>query len=102
MMYFEMIPAFDSMTDATAGKFIKGILHYARDETEPDFSENEGLKMLWPIIRERLKNDRDRYISISMANSQKRQYSAYKAKRREKGLDYLPFAEWREQENNSC
>ena len=100
ILYFELIPAFDSMTDEAAGKFIKGILHFARDETEPDFSGEQGLSMLWPIVRERLENDRERYITISINNSQKRKYSAYIAKRRENGQDYLSFAEWKEQQQD--
>ena len=96
MLYFELLPAIDSMTDAAAGQFIKGILHFARDETEPDFSHDQGLSMVWPLVRERLKNDRERYLSISMNNSLKRQYAGYKAKCREQGQDSLSFTEWKE------
>lgn len=98
MLYFDLIPVFDAMTDETAGLFIKGILHYARDDTEPDFSKDKTLLTVWPLVKSRLDHDSDRYKAVSLENSLKRRYGAYKAKRREKGQDALSFSEWKERE----
>lgn len=101
MLYFELIPVIEQLSDETAGRFIKGIMYFARDGTEPNFSDNQILSVLWPMVRERLAKDNERYIAVCMNNSQHRKYGAYKAKRLKAGRDYLPFSDWQERQEES-
>lgn len=101
MIYFEIIPALAEMTDQQVGQFLRAALLYARDNTQPEFSD-AALRMVWPMVQARLDADGERYAAVSATNSAKRRYAGYAAKCREGGRDPLPFAEWCEsQADNS-
>lgn len=101
MIYFEMVPVIDQLPDATAGKFWKAIMHFARDGTEPDFSDDQLLTVLWPMVRERITRDNEKYLAVCLSNSERRKYGAYKAKREKAGRDVLPFSEWKERQDET-
>lgn len=71
-VYEEDFAALLSVSDASAGEFIKAAGRFFYDKTEPTFSD-EQLKMLFNFVRPKLKRDYHNYYVKVV----KRSYAAY-------------------------
>ena len=97
MVYFELIPCLEQLSDECKGELFLAMLLYARDDNEPKF-EHDSLNLLWPLFKNRIDNDLSRYNETCFYNKIKAKYNAYKSKAEKNGDNVLPFDEWKERE----
>lgn len=88
MIYFEVMPTIEKLSNAKAGLLFKAILEYGQDRKIPAF-RNE-LDCIWPLIQARLDTDDLRYYQVA----QKKRYAAYTRWAKKKGLEPLPYDCW--------
>ena len=88
MMYFELRPSLDKMSDELAGKLFRIMLEYGETLYEPEIPE--GLEIAWPLIRYTLDRDHQRYQNRCTKNA----YNAYARWATERGETLLTFDEW--------
>lgn len=60
MLYFDIIPALDTIPPDVAGKLLLGALHYARDGVEPSDGD-PSLSFAWPFLKSSIDRDGDAY-----------------------------------------
>lgn len=95
MFYFDLIPAVKELTQEERADIFLAILEYAKDGTIPDFSSH-ALKSIFPLIKSRIDNDKQKYTEKCEKNELNAKYKAYRAKRIEAGSDFWDFEEWKE------
>ena len=59
--------AFDMLTDADAGRFIKACYRFAFDGAEPDFSDEPTLAFAWQIVSGQI----ERSVEIGVKNTER-------------------------------
>ena len=90
LIYFEIAPVLQELTDAQAGALLKSMIEYAQNGVEPQFNEAE-IRVAWSFIKPRIDRDEERYNEICKKNSAKRKYSIYLKKCEGASLEPLPF-----------
>lgn len=88
MVYFDMIPAFENMTDEERGKFFLAMLHYSQSGVVPALDEKLG--MAWMFMMPKLDCDTERYEKTV----QSRKYAAYCRFSKQRGIAPMPFEDW--------
>ena len=88
MIYFDIIPVLDLLSNADAGILFRAILQYGENGVLPELEPN--LALLWPLIQQRLDRDWDRYQATVI----KRKYAAYSRWEKKHEREPLPFAHW--------
>lgn len=88
MIYFELQPLLERLSDAEAGLLFRAILEYGATGNVPILQDN--LYILWPLIQMRLNTDDDRYRMIG----QKRRYACYVRWTKHHGQEPMPFNDW--------
>lgn len=61
MLYFEMLPCLQEISDAQMGRLVRAMLAYGETGEEPRLADDPALKMAWPFVRLRLDQDEQRY-----------------------------------------
>lgn len=59
-LYYSFLDGFEVLTDAEAGRLIKGAIRYAESGTDPNFSGNE--RYIWAVMKSRIDRDKAAYI----------------------------------------
>ena len=88
MMYFELRPSLDKMSDELAGKLFRIMMEYGETLYEPEIPE--GLEIAWPLIRCDIDRDHQTYQNKCTKNA----YNAYSRWEKEKGQEPLTYDEW--------
>ena len=88
MVYFEMRPVLDALTDEEAGQLFRAILEYGETLCEPHIPDR--IVPLWPLLRSRIFFDDQRYRNMCEQNAYKPYHNGAK-KRQETPLS---FDEW--------
>ena len=87
MIYFELREVLAHLNNDDAGELFRAILYYGETGDEPALEDH--LLILWPLIRNRLDLDDQRYRNIT----DKRRYAAYV--RWTKDENTMTFEQWR-------
>lgn len=100
MVYFDIVPALELLTDTERGELFSAILRYGMYGEVPAFTGATALA--WAFMQPRLDADANRYDDVIL---QKR-YAVYCRECRKAENEPLSYAEWREQQitddNDRC
>lgn len=88
MIYFDMAPMLDRLTDKNTGILFRAILEYGATGKEPELPNR--LKLFWPLIQMRLDADDQRYHDLS----NKRRYAAYSRWTQYHGQEPVSYNQW--------
>ena len=67
-VYFDMIPVIETLSDAEAGRLLKGALRYSAFNEPPSFSGSE--RVAWPSFMDQIDKDNAKSKHISETNRQ--------------------------------
>lgn len=85
MLYFDVRPCLNRLTDAEQAQLFRGILDYGESGIDPGFENRLGL--VWDFVKPMIDRDADRYKEIqekrAMAGSRGGQMKASKSKQNE-------------------
>ena len=76
MLYWETLEALMFLPGEELKNMLQGMENYVKRDEEPELSDTG--RVLWPIIRQRLRNDRDRYQELRLTNQIKGLLSSFK------------------------
>jgi len=88
MIYFDMAPILDRLSDKNAGILFRAILEYGATGQEPELPDR--LRLVWPMIQMRLMADDQRYQTIIY----KRKYAAYSRWAKYHGQTPVSYDQW--------
>jgi hypothetical protein len=88
MLYFEICPCLELMTQKEKGDLLDAMLAYGQTEKEPELSGK--LQIIWPLIRVRLDCDTKRYDKIVIRN----QYATYAKAAKKNNEEKLSYEKW--------
>lgn len=88
MMYFEIYPCLELMSQKEKGDLLDAMMYYGMTGEKPNVSGN--LKILWPLLKDRLDRDTNRYNRIVIRN----QYASYVKSAQKKDGPVLSYEEW--------
>ena len=94
MVYFDMLPAIQSLSKADKGVLFESILEYGLKKTDPA-NLSKKLMVIWPIVKVRLDRDEIQYHNVV----NKRAYSAYVRWAKHNGQVVMDFQTWQEKKN---
>ena len=95
MLYFDNKDCIDALTDAEAGRLMKGLLAYACDGTLPRF--DGALKLVWLMFKPKLDLDAERYFR----HCRQKSYAVYCREQDKRKLPKLSFDEWLSEDSAS-
>ena len=94
MLYFDVRPCLNRLTDAEQAQLFRAILDYGESGIDPGFENRLGL--VWDFVKPMIDRDADRYKEIqekrAMAGSRGGQMKASKSKRNEANRANASFA----------
>lgn len=93
MLYFELRPCIEQMNPQEKAEMLDALMDYGEYGQTPELSEK--LRMLWPLVRQKLDRDTDRY-ERTVNRNQYALYSRYAARNNQPKLSY---DQWKEQQN---
>lgn len=88
MIYFDMIPAFENMTDEDRGKFFLAMLYYSHMGVVPELDAK--LQVAWMFMAPKLDADTERYEKTALA----RKYATYCRASKKHNTAPIPFEDW--------
>lgn len=88
MIYFELREVLARLSCEECGELFRAILYYGETGEEPEMDWD--LQVFWPLIRNRLDLDDQRYRNVT----DKRRYAAYV--RWTKDEDIMTYEQWRQ------
>ena len=91
MMYFEIYPCLELMTREEKGDLLEALMYYGMTGKELELTGN--LKLLWPLLKDRVDRDDNRYNRIVVRN----QYASYVKSAQSKNQRTLSYEEWMEE-----
>jgi hypothetical protein len=95
-VYYDIIPAIDILSDAEAGRLLKGALHYSAFGETPDLPGNE--RFTWPMIMAQIDRSNAKYEEQCVTNKRIATERYEKARTVTKRNDSLPRQEEKEEE----
>ena len=96
MLYFDIIPALDTLPPETVGRLLLGALHYARDGVEPS-GDDPALLFAWAFLKSGIDRDGDAYEEKRLRG----EWLVYCRGCKKEGTDPLPFNEWKRTVNDT-
>ena len=66
MLYFELMPMFDELSNTAVAELVLAIMNYARDGVLPEF-EDPALRAVWPLMQRHVELDDEVYRRKSEA-----------------------------------
>ncbi len=90
MMYFEIYPCLKLMSREEKGDLLESMMHYGMTGEEPKLSGT--LEVLWPLLKDRVDRDTDRYNRTVVRN----QYASYVKSAQSKNQTALSYEDWKE------
>lgn len=88
MIYFDMLPILQRLSEKHAGILFRAILEYGAGQTIPELPRQ--LQMFWPLIQMRLDTDDEHYYQTKC----KRKYAVYVRWCKDRGQEPLSYSEW--------
>ena len=88
MIYFDLMGSLQHLSDKSAGILFKGIMHYAREGTEPQLPA--AVLPLWALIKSRIDAD----DAVYQEKTWKNKYNAYVRWEKQQNRDPLPYESW--------
>jgi len=88
MIYFDVLPVIDSLSNAESAKLFRSILEYGKYGAVPELKGK--LATIWPLIQQRIDFDATKYDMTV----QRRKYAAYKRWEKAEGRVPRSFEEW--------
>ena len=90
MLYFEICPCLKLMTQNEKGELLDAMMAYGQSGEEPELTEK--LQIIWPLIRDKLDRDTDRYNRIVIRN----EYASYAKSAAKNQEEKLSYSQWLE------
>lgn len=90
MIYFDILPAIRSMSNADKGILFEAILEYGLHRQRIPLTKKT--EVLWPLIQQRVDRDELQYNKAVV----KRAYAAYVRWAKQNGEEPLDFTAWQE------
>ena len=97
LIYFELIPALERLTNEQRGRLLYGAIIFAHDGMEPKIDDDPILPVIWPLLASRIKSDGKRYSEQCEENALRRRFGCYRSAREKAGKSLLTYEEWKEQ-----
>ena len=94
MVYFDMLPAIQSLSKADKGTLFEIMLEYGLYKTKPT-NLSKKLMVIWPLVQQRLDHDDLQYNKTIT----RRAYSAYVRWAKFHTEDVMDFQTWQEKKN---
>ena len=91
MIYFDMLPALESLSNTDKGILFEAILRYGKYRVESKLTPKT--QVIWPLIRFRLDTDEMRYANTVV----RRRYAAYVRWTKQQGKEPVDFIAWQEE-----
>ncbi len=88
MLYFEVLPALEWLSDAEKGQLFSAILEYGRNGVVPNFDGT--LAALWALIAPRIDRDAEAYCS----KVHKAKYATYCRNCKTNGTPKMSLEDW--------
>lgn len=88
VVYFDMLPMLEQLSDKNKGILFQSILEYGNTGRQPMLPPK--LQLLWPLIQMRLDADGQRYQMVV----NQRKYANYARWSRNRGEEPVSFDEW--------
>ena len=81
IIYFDISPCLNRLSDPQNGKLFKAILEYGQFGVAPEFGDDLGLSIAWDFIRPMIDRDNERYKNTSKqrAEAANKRWEAYRA-----------------------
>jgi hypothetical protein len=95
-VYYDIIPTIDILSDAEAGRLLKGALHYSAFGEAPDLPGNE--RFAWPMIMAQIDRSNAKYEEQCVTNKRIATERYEKARSVTKRNESLPRQEEKEEE----
>ena len=95
-VYYDIIPSLDILSDAEAGRLLKGALHYSAFGETPDLPGNE--RFTWPMIMAQIDRSNAKYEEQCVTNKRIATERYANARPVTKRNDSLPRQEKKEEE----
>lgn len=95
-VYYDIIPSLDILSDAEAGRLLKGALHYSAFGETPDLPGNE--RFTWPMIMAQIDRSNAKYEEQCVTNKRIATERYANARTVTKRNDSLPRQEEEEKE----
>lgn len=91
LLYFDILPALDSLSSADAGTLLLAAMHYAQDGREPAF-ENGTLSFAWAFIKSSVDKDGGNYEKKQLRG----RWLTYCRQCKQDDTEPLDFETWRQ------
>ena len=88
MLYFDLLPLMDRLSNEDKGNLLHAILHYGKYGEMINLTDK--VMLIWPLVQMRLDFDEKRYYDTVI----RRQYAAYVRWCRKRGEESLAFDQW--------
>lgn len=92
IIYFDMLPALDQLSDEQLGKVHRASLHYAANGTIPDFNDEPFLKFVWELKKARIDADGISYQEKAASNL----FGTYCREAKKRGIEPVSYSFWSE------
>ena len=70
MIYFDISPSLNRLSDCQNGKLFKSILEYGQFGVVPDFGDDLGLCIAWDFIKPAIDRDKEKYEERPRKNAE--------------------------------
>ena len=90
MLYFDLLPTVEELTDDEAGQLLRAMLNYGANGALPEFADRT-MKVIWKGIQPRLDHDAQRYQKVVLP---RRKYATYCREEKKAGRTPKKFDEW--------
>lgn len=91
LVYFDVAPLFEDLTDEEVGQIFKAMLNYGATGQTPSF-EDRAVKTAWNRVQVMVEQDVERYRGKKLAG----EYAAYCKHCKQRGEQAAPFDMWSE------
>lgn len=91
MLYFSILPALDSLPQASAGTLLLAAMHYAQDGQEPVF-EDATLAFAWALLKPSIDRDGEVYDEKRLRG----EWMTYCRQCKRDGNEAVDFETWRQ------
>ena len=92
MLYFELRPCIEQMNQQEKAEMLDALMDYGEYGQTPELSEK--LRMLWPLVQQKLDRDTDRYERTIL----QKKYAVQTRECRKKNLPIPSYDEWVKEE----
>ena len=89
MLYFDILEPIRVLPDSDKGRLLVAMLEYGQDGIVPDF--DGMLALAWGFVRPKIDRDKEAYDK----QIQQKQYASFSREIKKKGLQPVPFEEWK-------